>query len=94
MSNPHQARAPSTLVSRARTRSIAVRTPVAAVADAAASRKASLATRPPPWVHGPTRRLTSPGSNEMPRNSTITTAPKMAGTIVIANGAVPGINPM
>ena len=35
----------------------------------------------------------SRGSIEMPRNTTITTAPKIAGTIVIANGAPPGITP-
>ena len=93
MSKPHQATAPSSAGSRERTRSSAVRTPRAAVAEA--SRQPQGEPRDPAraGVQRPTSRSTSPGSSEIPRNSAITTAPKIAGTIVIANGAAPGITP-
>src|SRR5450755_2761686 len=92
MSKPHQATAPSSDGLRLRTRLIAVRTPLAAAAGAAA---APLARRPsrPPCDHRATRRSKSPGSSETARKSAITAAPNMAGTIVIANGADPGKTP-
>src|ERR1700727_3335089 len=87
MSNPHHATAPSVLGLRSRSSSIAVRTPVAAVAEAADTRMATRDTRRRPALSDPIIRLTSTGSVEMPRNTEITIAPKIAGTIVIANGA-------
>src|SRR5450755_2839031 len=92
MSKVHQAMAPSRAGSRVRTRLIAVRTPLAAAAGAAAACAASRPKRPP-LVHRDTSRSKSPGSSDTTRNTAITEAPKIAGTIVIANGAGPGNTP-
>src|SRR4030088_3400167 len=64
MSNPHQAIAPSTYGSRERTSDRAVRTPVAAVAGAVASRRAVRLT-PPPRV-GPRAGREPPGGAAAP----------------------------
>ena len=80
--------------SRLRTSASAVRTPCAAALGTAASRRAHApAAARHRCVLRATSRSKSPGSSDTTRNTAITAAPKIAGTIVIANGADPGQTP-
>ena len=93
MSNPHHATAPSASGSPERTISRAPRTPLPIRAGSESSQRRSVAPRPVRREAASIWRSTWVGSSASSNARAITSAPKIAGTIVSAKLPPPGSTP-